>query len=109
MQTACSTFGWCKEGDVKLTAGYLLPAKQVYHTVPPETYRSNTKDVLRSIYREVLRMAGSMKATSIAIPSIGTGMLNYPRRGCASLAMEEVKRFLEDVEASSRLEKVPKP
>jgi hypothetical protein len=33
-------------------------------------------------------------------------MLNYPRRDCASLAMEEVKRFLESAERNSPLEKI---
>lgn len=51
-------------------------------------------------------MASSLKATSVAIPSIGTGMLNYPKRDSASLAMEEVKRFLETMGANSTIEKI---
>jgi O-acetyl-ADP-ribose deacetylase (regulator of RNase III) len=106
LQEEVKKFGMCKEGDVKLTPGYLLPAKQILHVIPPEQYRKNTKDVLRNIYREVLHTAMQMKATSIAIPSIGTGMLNYPRRDCASLAMEEVKRFLESAEPTNVLAKI---
>ncbi|KAF1947080.1 hypothetical protein EJ02DRAFT_450051 [Clathrospora elynae] len=99
-------FGRCKEGDVKSTQGYFLPAKHILHVIPPNQYGKNTKDVLRSIYREVLLTAMLMKATSVAIPSIGTGMLNYPRRDCASLAIEEVKRFLESIEANNPIEKI---
>jgi O-acetyl-ADP-ribose deacetylase (regulator of RNase III) len=99
-------FGKCQEGDVKLTSGYLLPAKHILHVVPPLGYGKNTKEVLRKIYREVLHTAMSLKATSVAIPSIGTGMLNRPRRDCASLAMEEVKRFLETTAPANLIEKI---
>ncbi|KAJ4367074.1 hypothetical protein N0V83_007604 [Neocucurbitaria cava] len=106
LQEHVKKLGECKEGDVKATPGYLLPAKHILHVVPPEQYRKNTKAVLRQIYRELLHTATVMRVTSIAIPSIGTGMLNYPRRDCASLAMEEVKRFLETADPSSLLERI---
>ena len=99
-------FAKSKEGDVHMTPGYQLPARNIIHVVPPNQFQRNTKAVLRKIYREVLHTAVLMKATSIAIPCIGTGMLNYPRRDCASLAMEEIKRFLESAEPTSLLEKI---
>jgi hypothetical protein len=71
LRNAIEAFSNCKEGDVKLTEGYLLPAKHVLHVVPPDQYRRDTKDMLRKIYREVLHTAVAMRATSIAIPSIG--------------------------------------
>jgi O-acetyl-ADP-ribose deacetylase (regulator of RNase III) len=71
LRQAVTAFGTCKEGDVKVTKGYLLPAKHVLHVIPPEQLRKDTKNVLRNIYREVLHTAVAMRATSIAIPSIG--------------------------------------
>jgi O-acetyl-ADP-ribose deacetylase (regulator of RNase III) len=106
MQEECDNFGECEEGDVRITKGHLLPVRYVLHTIPPETMKKNTKDVLRRIYRDILFTATNLKVKSIAIPSIGTGMLNYPRRECAALAMEEVKRFLETMESNSTLEKI---
>ncbi|KAF2866630.1 hypothetical protein BDV95DRAFT_584351 [Massariosphaeria phaeospora] len=106
MQHDCESFGTCNEGDVKQTAGYLLPAKYVLHTIPPDSYRKSTKDILRKLYREVLYTASSLKARSIALPAIGTGMLNYPMRDGAALAMEEVKRFLESAEPNNTLQKI---
>jgi O-acetyl-ADP-ribose deacetylase (regulator of RNase III) len=91
-------FEICNEGDVKITRGYLLPAKHIFHAVPPYHYNKESKEILRNIYRKILYTAASMGATSIAIPSIGTGMLNFPRRDCASIALEEVKRYLETAE-----------
>ncbi|KAI4640769.1 hypothetical protein J4E93_008361 [Alternaria ventricosa] len=106
LRSEVSAFGKCEEGDIKATAGYLLPAKHILHVVPPGVFRSDTKNVLRNIYRAILHDAVLMRATSIAIPSIGTGMRNYPRRDCASLAMEEVKRFLESAEPGNGLDKI---
>ncbi|KAJ4363333.1 hypothetical protein N0V95_001106 [Ascochyta clinopodiicola] len=106
LRAECHKFGICNEGDVKTTSGYLLSAKHVLHVVPPEQWRKNSKDVLRQIYREILYTAQSLGATSIAIPAIGTGMLNYPRRDCASLALEEIHRFLETAEPTNSVEKI---
>ena len=99
-------FGECNQGDVKLTPGYMLPAKHLLHTIPPKQYNKETKNILRGIYREVLFTATSLSATSVALPCIGTGMLNYSIRDCASLAIEEVKRFLESAEPTNSIEKI---
>ncbi|KAF2638985.1 hypothetical protein P280DRAFT_528457 [Massarina eburnea CBS 473.64] len=106
MKEEFSTFGRCKEGDIKLTGAYQLPAKHVLHVIPPETYRRNSKDVLRKIYLDILHTAVSLKATSIALPAIGTGSLIFLQRDCATMALEVVKRFLESTESSSTIEKV---
>jgi O-acetyl-ADP-ribose deacetylase (regulator of RNase III) len=103
LRQECKNFGTCNEGDIKVTSGYLLPAKHIFHVIRPDQYN---KDVLRKMYRDVLYRAVSMRATSIAIPSIGTGALNYPRRDCTAVAMEEVKRYLETAEPSSTLESI---
>jgi hypothetical protein len=71
LRNAIETLGTRKEGDVRLTEGYLLPAKHILHVVPPEQYRKDTKDMLRKIYREILHTAVAMRATSVALPSIG--------------------------------------
>ena len=103
LQQECKSFGTCQVGDVKVTPGYSLPAEHIFHVVPPDQYE---KGVMRKLYRDVLYRAASMRATSIALPSIGTGMLNYPRRDCAAVAMEEVKRYLETAEPTSTLESI---
>jgi O-acetyl-ADP-ribose deacetylase (regulator of RNase III) len=145
MEQAVKAFGVRTIGDVVTTAGYALPAQHVLHVIPPDQYGKKSKQVIRNIYREILWKAVEMRATSIAIPSIGTsssvylenallgfaattlpanpcifsyeyrlladdntgtGRLNYPRRDCVSLALEEVKRFLETAEANSLPKKI---
>lgn len=95
LQEEVKKLGPCKEGDIRTTPGYLLPAKHIIHVIPPESFGKNTKNILRNIYRGILHTATFLGAKSVAIPSVGTGMLNYPRRDCAALAMEEVRRFLQ--------------
>jgi O-acetyl-ADP-ribose deacetylase (regulator of RNase III) len=71
LREAVRIVGECKAGDVKLTEGYLLPAKHVLHVVPPDQFRAETKDIMRKIYREVLHTAVTLRATSVAFPCIG--------------------------------------
>jgi len=72
-----------------------------------EIYRASTKYLLRKVFQEILHTAVSLEATSIAIPTIGVGMLSYPARDVANIAMEEVKWFLESMEFTS-IEKIGK-
>ncbi|PVI03472.1 hypothetical protein DM02DRAFT_652592 [Periconia macrospinosa] len=106
IQEELSSLGNPKEGDVVSTGGYKLPAKHVLHAIPPERYLTSSKNVLRKIYRKILRQAEVLEAASIAIPTLGTGMLNYPRRDCALLAMEEIRRYLEQRGPNCSIEKI---
>ncbi|USP75796.1 MACRO domain containing protein [Curvularia clavata] len=101
LQSKLERIGECKMGDVVTTAGYLLPAKHILHVIPPGVFRSDTKTVLRNIYREILLKATYLNAKSVAIPCIGMG----PPRDCAALAMEEIRRFLQSKEPGG-LEKI---
>lgn len=73
MRKACADHVPCDEGEVVLTEGYALPAKHVLHAIPPATYRTDTLEVLRAMYRRILHLASYLKVTSIAIPTLGTG------------------------------------
>ncbi|KAF1971801.1 hypothetical protein BU23DRAFT_173105 [Bimuria novae-zelandiae CBS 107.79] len=106
LQEECASNAPCTEGDVILTGGYSLPAKHVLHAIPPDLYRTGTQDILRNMYRKILRMAASLRAASVAIPALGTGLLNYPRRDSAVVAIEEVKNFIDTVGESSTIEKI---
>lgn len=78
LQEECENIGHCEEGDVKLTGGYFLPAKHVLHAIPPMVWQESTEDVLHKMYGGILRMASVLKATSIAIPALGTGKCLQP-------------------------------
>jgi O-acetyl-ADP-ribose deacetylase len=76
---------------VPTTAG-LLPATWVVHTVGPVySERDDRSAVLRSCYRESLRVAGELGARSIAFPLISAGAYGWPVRDALEIALGELR------------------
>jgi O-acetyl-ADP-ribose deacetylase len=76
---------------VATTAG-LLPASWVVHTVGPVYSDSEDRvDILRSCYRESLRVAGELGARSIAFPLISAGAYRWPVRDALEIAVGELR------------------
>jgi len=95
MRKAISKFGICEDGSVRLTEGYQLPCKYVYHAIPPHYQsRGSSAEVLRKCYSNSLEMALEIAARTIAFPAIGAGLLGYPRFEAVSIAIEGVQKFL---------------
>jgi len=93
----CKELGGCETGEAKITSGYELPADYVIHTVGP-VYSGTEKDELdlRSSYKRSLEVATENDIESISFPSISTGAFGYPTDEAAEIALEEIKRFLEE-------------
>src|SRR5262245_3058489 len=64
----CRLLGGCRTGQAKLTGGHNLRAKHVIHTVGPvyDDGRHGEADLLRSCYRESLRLATEAGVKSLA-------------------------------------------
>ena len=94
----CLTLGGCETGRAKVTAGYLLPAKYVIHTVGPiwRGGKCGEEELLRSCYRESLRLAVKLECESLAFPLISAGAYGYPKREAMLVAREEISAFLEE-------------
>ncbi len=77
-------------GAVATTAGD-LPARWVIHAVGP-VYRGLATDAeqLASAYRECLRTARELGATSVAFPAISSGAYGYPLDEAATVALAAV-------------------
>ena len=91
----CRLLGGCKTGQAKLTKGHKLPAKQVIHTVGP-VWRGGMHgepELLASCYQNCLRIADEISATSLAFPSISTGIFGYPIELAAQIAVTTVQGF----------------
>jgi len=89
---ACRPLGGCQTGDARATPGFRLPARWVIHTVGP--VHSTTEDrseVLASAYRESLRVAEELAATSIAFPAVSAGVYGWPMDDAARIAVETVR------------------
>ncbi|KAL5399494.1 hypothetical protein PMIN02_000550 [Paraphaeosphaeria minitans] len=108
LQQECAKHAPCKEGEVVLTRGYALPAKQVLHAIPPAIYKTDTLQVLRQMYRKIIHMASYLEARSIAISTLGTGILKYPRTNSATIALREIKEFLRFGESNKQSNSIKK-
>lgn len=102
---ACRRLGGCETGQVKLTPGFLLPAKWVIHAVGPvwQGGSHGEAELLASCYLKALELAAAEGFKTIAFPCISTGAYGYPLESAADIAFDTVSRFLQ---RDSRLEKV---
>ena len=83
---------------VATTAGD-LPARWVIHTVGPVHSRSEDRaDLLASCYRESLRVAAEVGASSVAFPAISAGAYGWPLDDAARIAVETVHAWNGDLD-----------
>lgn len=93
----CRTLGGARTGEVKLTAGYRLPARYVAHAVGPVWHGGNDgePELLAACYSNALRLAAEVRARSVAFPAISTGVYGYPIEDAARIAFDTVREFLQ--------------
>ena len=87
----------CPPGEAVITPGFRLKAAWVIHTVGP-IYRgghSGEADILANAYRNSLNLAINRGLTSIAFPSISTGVYGYPVAAAAEVALNTVAGVLK--------------
>jgi O-acetyl-ADP-ribose deacetylase len=89
--------GGCSTGGAVVTSAGLLPARFVFHTVGP-VYRDGNHqepELLASCYRTCLALADEREIETISFPSISTGAYGFPIHQAAPIAIQEVKRHLQ--------------
>jgi O-acetyl-ADP-ribose deacetylase (regulator of RNase III) len=86
----------CPTGSAVITRGGNLRAKYVIHAVGPR-YSGSAKDaeLLAGAYRKSLELCSQHNISSIAFPSISTGIYGYPVQEAAHLALKTVVDYLE--------------
>lgn len=89
----CRTLGGCPAGEVRMTRGYRLPARHVLHAVGPvwRGGHNGEPELLASCYRRAIELAAAHALTSVAFPSISTGIYGYPIEGAAHVAVTTVR------------------
>lgn len=100
LQAECQLLGGCETGDAKITGGYRLKARHVIHAVGP-IWRGGGRgeaELLSSCYSRALELAAEHGLTSIAFPSISTGIYGFPKDEAARIAVAAVTRHLRDAE-----------
>ncbi|GLX92382.1 MULTISPECIES: O-acetyl-ADP-ribose deacetylase [Herbidospora] len=79
-------------GQAVATTAGRLPAKWVIHTVGPVHSRSEDRSkTLASCYREALRVADELGATTVAFPAVSAGIYGWPMDDAARIAVETVR------------------
>ena len=101
----CRGIGRCQTGDAKLTKGYRLPARYIIHTVGPVWHggRQGEQELLASCYRRCLEVAREHGITTVAFPSISTGIYGYPFDQAARIAVAAIR---EGAAEAARLSEV---
>ena len=92
----CRSLSGCKTGDARITGGYRLPANFVIHTVGPVWHGGENGEpaLLASCYETSLHLAEAHSISSVAFPSISTGVFGYPLRDAASIAVAVAVKFI---------------
>lgn len=100
--------GGCPTGSAVVTGAGRLPAQYVFHAVGP-VYRDGSHgepELLRSCYIACLNLAAERNLSSISFPSISTGVYGYPVREAAAIALEAVRKWLNQPGGSVRTVKL---
>jgi len=90
---ACRKLGGCPPGEARITPGFRLPARYVIHTVGP-IWRGGAHgedEILARCYRASCNLARSFSVSTIAFPSISTGVYGFPVARAARIAVRELR------------------
>lgn len=89
----CRTLGGCPTGEARITGAYRLKARKIIHTVGPVWYGGThgEGELLASCYQESLALAKEHGLSSIAFPSISTGVYAFPPQLAAPIALKTVR------------------
>ncbi len=94
----CRTLGGCETGKAKITGAYNLPCKHVIHTVGPVYIDGDhgEAELLKSCYRESLKLAKKAECETVAFPLISSGVYGYPKAEALRIAVDTIGEFLRD-------------
>jgi O-acetyl-ADP-ribose deacetylase len=90
---ACARLGGCEPGDAKVTPGFALPARYIFHAVGPRWSggERGEAELLASCYRRCLALADDLELASLAFPAISTGAFGFPPDRAAEIAVTTLR------------------
>ena len=113
LTAACRAIGHCKTGDAAITPSFGLDAPWIIHAVGPRWADEPHKmpkvltpghiaqlRELASAYRAILRVCRENNLTSVAIPSISTGIFGLPQDLGAAIAVQVCSTESDGIEVT---------
>ena len=92
LSAACRAIGGCQTGSAALTSTFdMTTARYIIHAVGPiyaDYSKAEARDLLRSAYASAIRLAVDNDCTTIAFPSISTGIYGYPMEAACCEAVD---------------------
>jgi O-acetyl-ADP-ribose deacetylase len=94
----CKTLNGCNTGEAKITPGFDLTAKFIIHTAGPvwKGGEYNEDTLLANCYSNSLKTAINNNISTIAFPSISTGIYRFPTERAAKIAVHETRKILKE-------------
>jgi O-acetyl-ADP-ribose deacetylase (regulator of RNase III) len=94
----------CPTGSAVLTGAGRLPARHVIHAVGPRWRDGDhgEPELLASAYRSAFALASEHSCSTVAAPSISTGIYGFPIELAAQIAIGEAVQALADPHTSLR-------
>ncbi|MCL4152165.1 UNVERIFIED_CONTAM: hypothetical protein GTU68_048850, partial [Idotea baltica] len=95
LKEACRPLAPCPTGEVRVTQGFGLGEKLIFHTVGPvwKGGGRNEAALLTACYANCLRELVARDRRSIVFPAISTGAYAYPSAAAAGVAVETCVEF----------------
>lgn len=94
-----------ENGKCRVTKGYNLYSKYIFHTVGPIYTHSKQNEIdLRNCYYSCLKKADEMNLKSIVFCSLSTGVFGYPMDLASEITINTVLKYLK--EENKNIEKV---
>lgn len=96
----CQKLGGVSVGEAKITPAFKLPCKYVIHTAGPEWEGglSGERVLLRSCYKESMKLAIEHRCKTVAFPLIASGLYGYPKDKVLKEATDVLSKFLKHYE-----------
>jgi O-acetyl-ADP-ribose deacetylase (regulator of RNase III) len=93
LRAACAALGGCAAGDAKVTPGFGLRARYIFHAVGPRWSGGDRgePELLASCYRRCLALADELQVRSIAFPAISTLAFGFPPERAAEIAVKTLR------------------
>eukprot|EP00058_Branchiostoma_floridae_P022867 XP_002608357.1 hypothetical protein BRAFLDRAFT_91316 [Branchiostoma floridae] len=99
------TFGRVRVTETVVTRGGQLPCKHIIHAVGPRWERGheneNERQLRQTCYNILTAASATLRARSVAIPAISSGIFGMPKQKCAESLVSGLERFLQTAKVSS--------